>query len=218
MRKVIIAVAALLLWHPAARAGTEEGIIEKVQARFQQTHGMTASFTQTFHNAAMGTVEKSSGTLVLQKPMKMRWEYQTPKPQTIVCDGRRIWFYFPREKQAMSQEMKGVLNSGSPALFLAGGRRLDELFNIKFLPGGGNGGTIPSEALSLTPKEQALTITKIVVRWAEDFTVRAFTIYDWTGNKSEVELTDIKVNPSVDEKAFKFSPPQGVEVLEAPKF
>lgn len=197
---------------------TEAEIIEKVESRFAEISGMTASFSQTAFDAAMGKTEKSSGTMHLKKPMKMRWEYHAPRPQTIIADGKRLWFYFPAEKQVVTQDIRGALNSGSPALFLAGGKRLAELFNIKFLRGGENGGTISPGALSLEPKEPSLTITRIVVRWTDDYTVRAFTVHDWTGNRSEVEFTDVKVNPVVDEKTFRFSAPKGVEVLETPKF
>ncbi len=56
-------------------------IIEKVENRFEEIRGFSAKFRQTFHNASMGTKEESSGTVVMQKPLKMRWEYATPDEQ-----------------------------------------------------------------------------------------------------------------------------------------
>jgi outer membrane lipoprotein-sorting protein len=46
----------------------------KVEKRLNDIKGFQAEFQQVFHNNAMGTEETSSGSVVMQKPLKMRWD------------------------------------------------------------------------------------------------------------------------------------------------
>ncbi|MBI3794815.1 MAG: outer membrane lipoprotein carrier protein LolA [Nitrospinae bacterium] len=223
LRLISTFVAALCVYAPvfAQKAETvDQGQILKIESKFMQGKWFTAKFKQTFHNAAMGTVEVSGGTVAVEKPLKMRWEYKTPQEQTIVADGKAVYFYVPSEKRAIVEQMGNVINSRSPALFLAGGRRLEEIFVVKPPQKGDEIGKMDGKILlSLEPKEKGVSVSRMVLAVdAADYSVRAISLYDWAGNRSDIEFLGMEINGKIDHGQFVFKKPAGVELLDTPKF
>lgn len=223
MRQLLLTVMiAAALCAPARAAdavsAADAALIDKVEARFAEVTNLRATFEQKVYDAATGQTFVSRGTVLLKKPLRMLWEYKEPEAQTILADGKKLYFHIPADRQVTVQPMANMLNSRSPALFLAGGKRLREIFRITVVPSP-NDSKIPQPSLLLEPKEKSLTVTRIVIRVnAEDYTITSFTLHDWTGNRSEVAFTDMTVNGPVADKAFSFAPPKGTEVIEVPKY
>lgn len=223
MRWLIMAVAFIAALGGVARAGeavsaADRALIDKVEARFAEVETLRAGFEQKIFDAATGQTLASRGTVLLKKPLRMLWEYKEPEAQTIIADGKKLYLHVPADRQVTVQPLTNVLNSRSPALFLVGGRRLREIFRITVVPRP-NDSKIPEASLLLEPKEQSLTVTRIVIRvGTEDYTITSFTLHDWTGNRSDVVFTDMAVNGPVADKAFSFTPPKGTEVTEVPKY
>lgn len=194
-------------------------IVDRVEARFEQIRGFSARFEQTFHNVSMGTREKAHGTVVMQKPLKMRWEYKAPNEQTMVSNGKTLYFYLPAEKQVMAEPLDNVVNSRSPALFLVGGKKLNEIFVIKPVAENGDDSRMDKGiSLALEPKEKSISVTRIVISVdARDYTIRALSIYDWVGNRSDIEFSGMKINEEADNGVFQFTRPAGVELIEPPR-
>ena len=201
----------------AAETGKDE-IIKKVETRFSSMKNFTASFRQKQFDASLGETEVSGGSVTMQKPLKMRWEYLEPQKQTVVSDGKSIYFYMPSDRQVMVEPLGNILTSRSPALFLAGSHRLSEIFRIKLEPADDKDRMGSDIKLSLVPKEKSLTVTRIILSVKSgDFTISAFTLYDWTGNRTEIAFTEMKINGKINEEVFTFNRPAGVEVVEMPR-
>jgi outer membrane lipoprotein carrier protein len=198
-------------------AGTSQTVrdVEKILA---EMNTLSANFRQEFYNAAMGDTEISYGTVVLKKPLLINWHYTRPEEQIIVSDGERIYLYVPKEMQVMVEALGGILGSRSPALFLAGGKRLTELFHIELEPERNKDKINSVAVLNLVPKQKTVNITRIVLRVGmNDRLIRSFTVHDWTGNKTRIVFSHTKVNNEIDERIFRFKTPPGVEEVEIPK-
>lgn len=194
-------------------------IISKVEARFESIKNFKAKFTQKLFNAAMGESEKSAGTVAMQKPLKMAWEYTEPVEQQIVSDGKNLFFYIPADKQVIREPIGKILTSRSPALFLAGNRKLSDIFTIELEPAANKDRIKDEIELTLYPIEKSLTLTRLILRvGGKDYTVRSFTLYDWAGNRTDIEFTEMEVNGKIDGKRFVFEKPEGVEQIEMPRF
>ncbi len=223
MRRLLLAAAVVVALSGEARAGdavsaANAALIDKVEARFAEVTAIRAGFEQKIYDAATGQTFTSRGTVLLKKPLRMLWEYKEPEAQTILADGKKLYFHIPADRQVTVQPLTNVLNSRSPALFLVGGGRLREIFRITVVPSP-NDSKIPQASLLLEPKEKSLTVTRITIRINPvDHTITSFTLNDWTGNRSEVAFTDMTVNGPIADKAFSFTPPKGTEVIEVPKY
>lgn len=216
----IFALLALFLAAPQAVYAdklSKEEIIKKVESRMAYIKNLTAGFKQSFFDASIGEVEESTGRVSIQKPLKMRWEYLEPTKQTILSDGDSFYFYVPKDKQVMVEPLGRLLDSRSPALFLAGNKKLAELFEIELEPEP-NKYKMDGIRLMLRPREKSLMVTRIVVGVDRgDFTIRSFTLFDWAGNRTEIEFFNMKINVKIDNEKFVFIKPKGVERMEMPR-
>lgn len=220
METIVFIAAFFIAVQPAYAAQTgKDVIIKKVEARFAEIKNFKASFTQKQFDAALGETEISGGTVTMQKPMKMRWEYRQPQKQTVVSDGESIYFYVPSDRQVMVEPLGNLLTSRSPALFLVGNHKLSDIYSIELEPPSDKARMGGDIKLLLVPKEKSFTVTRIVVRVkSTDYTISAFTLYDWIGNSTEIEFTEMEINGRINEKVFTFNRRAGVEIIEMPRF
>src|SRR5664279_5758479 len=66
----------------AARAGARlelRAVVERVQKRYDGAADFRAHFSQTLTNPTFKRKTSSAGEVLLKKPGRMRWNYQTPE-------------------------------------------------------------------------------------------------------------------------------------------
>ncbi|MEW6325777.1 MAG: DUF2092 domain-containing protein, partial [Nitrospirota bacterium] len=51
---------------------------------------------------------------------------------------------------------------------------------------------------------------------AKSFLIRRVTLHDPSGAQTTFEFTNIKLNKGLDDRVFAFTPPEGVEIVDAP--
>lgn len=213
--KVILLSAALFL--AASDGHTESEIIAKVETRFDSVKSLSAKFNQSFYDATVGDTERSSGTVLIKKPLKMKWRYDKPYEQTILSDGEKIYFHFPSDKQVLVESIGNIIDSRSPVLFLAGGYKLRELFTIRLESSGEKDKMAELVKLELVPKERSVSATKIILTVeSKSWDIRSFSIFDWTGNRTDIEFTYRKINNNVGDVEFKFKAPLGADIIQMP--
>lgn len=190
-------------------------VVARVQARYDSTQSLSASFEQELRLASAEQVIRQSGKVYFSKPGRMRWEYTSSESdqQTIVADGKYIWFDQPRDNQVLKAPFKEGFQSGTPVSFLLGVGRLEEDFKPS-LKSPSEDGTL---RLRLDPKGEdggvgSLTFDLDPVT----FDIRAATIVDPLGNTTRLTLREVRRNQKPDESLFRFTPRPGVDVIEAP--
>jgi len=107
--------------------------IDRFNAFFAATGGMRANFVQTVQGSAFAQPEKSSGTLVILRPGKFRWDYRSPYEQQIIADGKRLWIYDADLEQVVVKPMDEALGD-TPALLLSGDATATQRFVVHELP------------------------------------------------------------------------------------
>lgn len=217
----VLAMAVLLAVFSAfplsqARAGDEQKIIENVQSSFDETRAMTASFTQTVETKGFGEVKKFHGVMSMLKPSMMRWDYDNPKGRRLVVDGERLWFYDPEENVVHYDELSGFLSPKSPALFLAGEEKLENLFEIYLVKTAGKKERDLIE-LKLVPKEPQPGLKAMLLTLDGDtYSVRELLMVDHLGAKNRITFTGVDRSVSLDKSMFTFDPPAGAPVRAIP--
>jgi outer membrane lipoprotein carrier protein len=188
-----------------------------VDDHYNHLRSLQSDFTEIYRGDGPERVE--SGTLLLKKPRKMRWEYRSPKEKLFVSDGQAVWFYLPAERQLRKTSLKKLDDLRSPLAFLLGKTKLEnELQGLSKVVdqtplGAGNillrgvpraavqqstAGQVSEVQLEITPSDQ---IVRIVLLEPDGAT----TEFRFAGWKENVELSD---------QQFQFTPPPGVETVE----
>jgi outer membrane lipoprotein carrier protein len=203
---------------PAAAAGRLDvaTVVDRVQKRYDSAEDFRARFNQTLTNAAFKRKTSSTGEVLLKKPGRMRWNYQTPDPKMYLADGDLLWLYEPEDKQAFKQDLK---TSQLPAAlaFLTGRGKLAAEFDITFVKDARLGS--PGDyVLALSPKQAQSAVKAIVfVVDPQTFHVRESMITDPQGNTNDLLFTDIKINTRIADATFRWTPPTGTRVIDAAK-
>jgi outer membrane lipoprotein carrier protein len=191
-------------------------VVDRVQKRYDGAEDFRAKFNQTLTNAAFKRKTSSTGEVLLKKPGRMRWNYQTPDPKMYLADGDTLWLYEPEDKQAFKQDLK---TSQLPAAlaFLTGKGKLAAEFDISFAKDA-RVGSPGDYVLALSPKQPQSTVKAI--RFVVDpttFQVRQSMITDGQGNTNDLLFTDIRINTKLGDGTFRWAPPTGTRVIDAAK-
>lgn len=167
---------------------------------------LQAEFTQTVLNDALETVRESSGTFLLQRPGRFRWNYEAPFEQVIVGDGSNLWTYDPELEQATVKPMAETLAS-SPASLLTGTRPIEEEFIVREL---GPAGEL--YWIELVPRVRDTDFERVRVALSNG-RLDTMELQDNLGQTTRIRFRDVKINPSIAADAFRFTPPEGADVI-----
>jgi len=204
-------LAALVLALTAADAPDDVGkTLDAVQKRYDAVKDMRAAFTQTSFAAALGKESEARGTVAVERPGKMRWEYAPPDGRVIVLDEQAIRIWNPEEKQLQIAKLSGSNVSPTALGFLMGKGSLRDTFTAEAI-------AAPDRAdkgVRLRPKSDASF--ESLELWVDPKTnqLRESVVLDLFGNRTRVRFDEIVENKGVPASAFTLEAPAGAEVLD----
>ncbi|MDH4030464.1 MAG: outer membrane lipoprotein chaperone LolA [Chromatiales bacterium] len=167
---------------------------------------LKADFTQSLFTADSETPQVSSGTLLIKRPGRFRWEYEQPALQLVICDGGRIWMYDEDLEQVTVRPVDETLR-GTPAMLLSGQATLDDTFEILKSYSDGD-----LDWVDLKPRDGSPEFVSLSIALRQGILQR-MELTDSLGQVTQVELDDIKVDAEVADDLFVFEPPPGVDVI-----
>jgi len=218
------ALLALLLVGPGVGAAADdvsggdgacaEEVARKVQGHYEAISDWSASFEQTRRAVVFGggvaTSEPTrSGTVVLEKPGRMRWSYVAPEPSLFVTDGSVVWTWDPLLEEAQRMPDAEGLLSGAAVRFLMGEGDLLSTFYVSAADCAAR-----PVRLDLVPREDAGYERIALEVDPETGRVATSTVTDLFGNRTSVSFSDVQVNTGPEPELFRFEPPEGATVLD----
>lgn len=183
-----------------------------LQETYDKTSSFTADFSQTTSMKLSKRQRKGHGSLVIKKPGLMRWDYQEPDRQVLICDGEEMSMYFSSAQQMIVMPAQEYLQSDVTYAFFAGSGNVLRDFNVGEIPDDYCCGDLPD--LKLVPKKQHPQVESIYL-WLDDrFLISRMKISDYYGSVTDLSFTNIKLNQKVSADRFRFVPPPGTEIVK----
>lgn len=179
-----------------------------LQSFYNKVDTLQAHFQQTMVDEDGTVVQKASGSFLLQRPGKFRWEYDTPYQQIIVSDGDMFRFYDVDLAQVTVRSIGTALQS-TPAALLTGGAALDKQFKIT-VEGAHDG----LNWIRLLPKASDSDFKEIRMGLLNGVP-RRMQMHDQLGQTTNIKFSDITVNESIPASAFKLEVPNNVDIVHA---
>ncbi len=196
------------MWLPAQDVHT---IAAKVDQRYDHLHSLEAHFTETYSGAGMTRTE--TGTLLLKKPGRMRWDYEQPRPKLFITDGSTAWFYVPGEQQARRTPVKQLDDLRSPLRYLLGKTKLEkELDGLSLAPDQKpvNPGDV---VLRGVPKGMQDRVSQTLLEISPDGLIVRIVVEELDGSLTEFRFLQQQENVQLADQQFRFVPPPGVEIV-----
>jgi outer membrane lipoprotein carrier protein len=192
-----------------APATNAHDLAQRVDRHYNQLHSLKAGFVESYEGLGLRRTE--SGTLLLLKPGRMKWEYSQPAGKLFLLDGKFAWFYSRGDSQVQRIPAKELDDLRSPLRFLLGHTELEkELSGLSFRPAA-NG----RFELSGQPRGQEKRVNRLSLTVTGDGTITGIEIEETDGALTRFSFTAEQPNAPVPADIFRFTPPAGVPVVNA---
>jgi outer membrane lipoprotein carrier protein len=202
---------------PIAAGPSAAQVVADVQKYYNATNKFEAHFRQKYTNTIMGKTSISDGKVYIEKPGKMRWDYQAPDIKYYISDGTTLWVYEKANKQAIKQSLENQLLPVA-ITFLYGQGDLSKDFTPSL--DAGKFGAPTDRVVKLVPKAPTAQYKSLwLVVDPADGHVKESIIEEVSGNLNSFSFTQLKTNEKatyVGANLFKFVPPKGVKVITPP--
>jgi outer membrane lipoprotein carrier protein len=214
-RCVKLSVSPLRLWIGllavsafAADPGLDK-LLKSVENRYNKSKTLQVLFNESY--MPQGKPPRSeSGTLLLRKPGRMRWEYSQPKGKLFVSDGKSLWLYTPADNQAEQMKLQESEDMHAPLAFLLGRLNFAKDFrNLQARPDGA------ATRITAEPRTDNLPYTAVEFVVAPDSQIREVKVTGFDNSILDFHFDREKVDPPLDAKLFAFKAPPGAAIVEA---
>lgn len=191
----------------AADPGLDK-LLKSVENRYNKAKTLEVLFNESY--TPQGKAPRAeSGTLMLRKPGRMRWEYAQPKGKLFVSDGKSLWLYTPADNRAEQMKLQESEDMRAPLAFLLGRLSFDKDFRNVRSRAEGAGTRISAE-----PKTDNLPYTAVEFLVTADSEIREVKVTGFDNAILDFTFDREKLDPPLDGKLFVFKPPAGAEVVE----
>ncbi|MGR9114325.1 MAG: outer membrane lipoprotein chaperone LolA [Gammaproteobacteria bacterium] len=188
-------------------AYAEEQPLNQLRAFLASSQALSADFQQVPIDESGIPGQVSSGVFYLRRPGKFRWDYLKPFKQEIVSNAGKVWFYDEDLEQVTIKKLDQSLGS-TPALLLSGDIDLEDNFTLERQ--GVDGDLL---WLKLLPKNEDSGFKYILIG-LDHGSLAGMELNDNFGQLTRIYFSNVKINPSLDDALFKFTPPEGVDIFE----
>ena len=166
-------------------------------------------FEQSLIDAGGAIIERMSGTLAIERPMRFRWLYTEPYEQWLVADGVNIWSYdLDLEQVTVKAQAEALANT--PVLLLGGSENALEQFDFD--------GTTVEEVVTwvrLKSKDKNSGFDWVELGFIDNQMLR-MVFFDNLKQTTLIALHDVKWNELIDGARFEFVAPDDVDLVGTP--
>jgi outer membrane lipoprotein carrier protein len=192
---------------PDSPAAEARALAARVQRYYESTRDLRADFVQTYAYAAAGRRQVSTGTLLVKRPGRMRWDYATPSPKTVSVVGARLVQYEPEPNQVYVDERFDSTAMSAAITFLLGKGSLEKEFALS----AGEGGT-----LVLVPRKPDPRVESVTLAVGPEGEVTRTRVLDGQGNVNDLKFRSLRRNAGVREADFEVDVPADAHRVQMP--
>lgn len=206
VKKSSIGIVAIFTTLLSFSLQAADSATDKLNVFVESVVTLQANFKQSVINPQGEVIEEAKGQFLLERPGKFRWDYQEPYPQQIVADGQRIWFY-DADLEQVTVSMQDETLSNTPATLLSGETSPEDTYVLT---------DIPSEDglswVELVPKDVDSNFQTLILAFDKNGLYQMI-MKDSFEQRTRLEFTHVTENLELANDAFKFTPPEGVDVV-----
>jgi outer membrane lipoprotein carrier protein len=188
---------------------------------------LRVSFLQTLADPQGREIDRATGTLIVSRPGKFRWEIHPQRAagspatggasgtpagagQLMVCDGVNLWF-FDRDLEQVTVKPVDAALSATPAMLLAGALDVRKSFTIS-----GAGERLGLDWVLVEPHGADADFRSALFGFAGG-DLKRMILEDKLDQTATVIFEKIERNGPVSPSEVSFTPPAGADVIGKPR-
>ena len=180
-------------------------LLKRIEERYNHAKTLEVNFSEGY--TAQGRARPNeSGTLILRKPGRMRWDYRQPAGKLFVSDGKNVWLYTPLDKRVEKAPLSASEDMRAPLAFLLG--KLDFQREFKDFDVKTNTATASWDIVAHASSDR-LPYTTIEMTVSPDYEITWLKVTGVDQSVLTFSFSGEKLNPPVKDALFKFVMPPG---------
>ncbi len=168
---------------------------------------LRASYVQTTVDPKFKDKKVVQGRALLERPNQFRWEVEQPYQQLLIADGKKLWVYDADLEQVTVQPLQDNLKD-TPALLLAGDPKgVTDHFKVRSEDTG-----FGEQTFHLLPIGEDSLVRDVKLTF-KGSVIAKMELIDNLHQVVTIEFSQIKINETLPQDLFRFTPPPGVDVI-----
>ena len=184
-------------------------VLERVSSHYGDGAAHQASFVQIYTPAGFTAARRESGTLWIQAPQRLRFEYTAPEKKTFTYDAGQGRLYAPQDRQLTVRRLTPEERARLPIVFLSDPAELSRQYAISLAPAEANAARVV-----LKPRAPRADLAWLSVSIQPDGAVGALAYEDSSGNVSEFRFEGWRRDKPRPAEDFRVAGPPGTRVVE----
>lgn len=209
MRRLLITPLIALFATQAAIPPPAESALSRAVARYGDGAAHASAFVQIYTPAGFTTARRESGTVWIQAPQRLRFEYAAPEKKTFTYDGGEGRFFSPEDRQLTVRRLSEEERARLPIVLLTDAAELARQYDISIEEGAQG-----ADRLLLKPRTPRPDLAWLRLAIAPDGAIRELSYEDGGGNRTEFRFEGWrkeKARPAAD---YKIAGPPGTRIIE----
>ncbi|HEY1433803.1 MAG TPA: outer membrane lipoprotein carrier protein LolA [Thermoanaerobaculia bacterium] len=203
--------AALLLAAPglfgqtAAASADAMALLARSAAAFSTGAADASAFTQIYTPAGFATARRESGTVWVQAPARLRFDYAAPDVKVFTYDDGEGRFLSPEDKQLTVHKLSADEKARLPIVFLEKPDELAKRYDISRDAAG---------VVVLKPRAGDSELAWLKIRIGDAGMVETLAYEDTSGNRTEFRFDGWKTEKARPAADYRVTGPKGTRIVE----
>ena len=200
---------AAVLSLTAPTADQPRALLDRVASLYGDGAARSASFTQTYTPAGFASARRESGSVWIQAPQRLRFDYASPERKTFTYDAGEGRLWTPEDKQLTIRKLSAEDRARLPIVFLSDPSELERQYAITAENGKAGG-----SRLLLTPRSPRPDLAWLRLSIGSDGAIRGLAYEDSSGSRTEFRFEAWKKEKPRPASDYRVTGPPGTRILE----
>lgn len=203
MRSALLVLA--LLSTPPEAPPEAQTLLARAAAAYGDGEAHASAFVQIYTPAGFASARRESGTVWVQAPQRLRFDYTAPEKKVFTYDAGEGRFLSPEDKQLTIRELSADEQARLPLVFLTRPEDLAARYEIT-LDGSG--------AVLLKPRAPGSDLAWVKLAVASTGMVDVLSYEDSAGNRTEFRFEGWKSEKARPPADYRIVGPKGTRIVE----
>lgn len=180
-------------------------LLAKAAAAFSPGAADASPFTQIYTPAGFATSKRESGTVWVQVPQRLRFDYTAPEKKIFTYDAGEGRFFSPEDRELTIRKLSPDEQARLPLVFLRKPEELARRYEI-FLEGG--------KAVVLKPRAADSELAWLKLAIGDSGMVETLSYEDTSGNRTEFRFDGWKTEKARPTADYRIVGPKGTRIVD----